>query len=120
MGTRVIPAAEFQANCLQFLDEVAETGDDILVTSKGRAVAHVVPPLGYVAPAERLLTADELLGSAHWIDDEDLIEPTGEPWPGEGRTPPSRIDLTNSIVYEGDIVSSMWNPLTMDTPDYRI
>ena len=86
MGTRVIPAAEFQANCLARLDEVAATGDEILVTSNGRFVARVVPPLGLVARStDRLLTAEELLGSAHWIDDEDLMAPTGEPWPGETR-----------------------------------
>lgn len=86
MGTRVIPAGDFRANCFALLDEVAEFGDEILVTKNGRVVARVVPPIGYVAAAtEGLLTAEGLLGSAHWGDDEDLIEPTGEPWPGETR-----------------------------------
>ena len=40
---REIPAGEFKAKCLALLDEVAETGREIVVTKHGRAVAKVVP-----------------------------------------------------------------------------
>ena len=122
MGTRVIPASEFQANCLELLASVTESGAEIPVTRNGRVVDRVVPSLGYIPPAERLLSADELLCTAHWVDDEDVVGPTGEPLPGEGRkkTPIAVPHLRDSILYEGDIVSWAWSPLTSDTGDYRI
>jgi len=36
-------AAEFKAKCLQAMDEVAETGEPVLVTKRGRPVAQLVP-----------------------------------------------------------------------------
>ena len=38
-----IAAGEFKAQCLAILDEVAETGKEIIVTKRGRPVAKVVP-----------------------------------------------------------------------------
>lgn len=38
-----IAAGEFKARCLALLDEVAESGEEIVVTKRGRAVARVVP-----------------------------------------------------------------------------
>lgn len=40
---RKIKAAEFKAKCLALLDEVAETGEGVIVTKRGKAVAQVVP-----------------------------------------------------------------------------
>ncbi len=40
---KAIPAGEFKARCLALLDRVAETGDEIVVTKRGRPVARVVP-----------------------------------------------------------------------------
>jgi prevent-host-death family protein len=37
-----ISASEFKARCLALLDRVAETGEDLVVTKRGRAVARVV------------------------------------------------------------------------------
>jgi prevent-host-death family protein len=38
-----IGAAAFKARCLSLLDRVAETGESLLITKRGRAVARVVP-----------------------------------------------------------------------------
>ena len=38
-----VPAGRFKAECLALLDEVAETGEPVVVTKRGRAVAEVVP-----------------------------------------------------------------------------
>lgn len=40
---RSIPASTFKAKCLALLDRVAETGDPLVVTKRGRPVARVVP-----------------------------------------------------------------------------
>ena len=38
-----IAAGEFKAKCLALLDEVAETGKEILITKRGKNVARLVP-----------------------------------------------------------------------------
>lgn len=37
-----IKASEFKAKCLKLLDEVAATGEEIVITKHGKAVARVV------------------------------------------------------------------------------
>ncbi|HYM67701.1 MAG TPA: type II toxin-antitoxin system Phd/YefM family antitoxin, partial [Patescibacteria group bacterium] len=41
MSTRTVSASRFKAQCLAMLDEVAATGEEIVVTKRGRAVARV-------------------------------------------------------------------------------
>jgi prevent-host-death family protein len=38
-----VSAGEFKAKCLALLDDVARTGDTIVVTKRGKPVAKVVP-----------------------------------------------------------------------------
>lgn len=40
---RTIQASEFKARCLALLDEVAKTGEPLLVTKHGRPVAEIKP-----------------------------------------------------------------------------
>lgn len=40
---RSVPAGQFKAQCLSLLDRVARTGEAVLVTKRGKAVAKVVP-----------------------------------------------------------------------------
>ena len=40
---RRISASEFKAKCLALLDEVAETKTTLVITKRGKAVAHVSP-----------------------------------------------------------------------------
>ncbi|MGH9456184.1 MAG: type II toxin-antitoxin system Phd/YefM family antitoxin [Thermoanaerobaculia bacterium] len=63
-----IPAGEFKARCLALLDRVAETGEEVVVTKRGRPVARVVP----------VETPAPLEGSI--IREGDLISPIDEPW----------------------------------------
>jgi prevent-host-death family protein len=63
-----VPAGEFKARCLALLDEVAESGAELVVTKRGRPVARVVPaepPRG-------------LGGSV--VREGDLVSPIGEAW----------------------------------------
>ena len=39
-----IPISRFKATCLAVLEQVRRTGEPILITRRGQAVAEVVPP----------------------------------------------------------------------------
>lgn len=68
---RTIPASQFKARCLAMLDEVAATGEEIVVTKHGRAVARV---LAATEPSS-------LRGSAIFnVPDEELIKPIDISW----------------------------------------
>ena len=68
IGARTIMASEFKAKCLRLIDEVAETGQEIIISKNGRRVARLVP---YRKKPESLFGIDagkiEILA--------DLIEP---------------------------------------------
>lgn len=68
--TRHVPAGEFKARCLALLDEVADTGAELVVTKYGRPVARVVP----VEEAD----AHPLKGSV--LFEGDLVAPLLEDW----------------------------------------
>ena len=40
---QTIQASEFQSQCLKLLDEVAETGKEIIITKNGKPVAMLTP-----------------------------------------------------------------------------
>ena len=42
-GRRTIPAGEFKNRCLALMDEVNETGTEIIITKHGRPVSRLVP-----------------------------------------------------------------------------
>ncbi len=68
---REITATQFKAHCLRLLDEVAETGETLVVTKHGRPVAQVVP-------ATR---PEDLLGSVKInMSDDELIYFSMGPW----------------------------------------
>ena len=66
----VIPAGEFKARCLALLDEVNETGEELVITKRGRPVARVVPVRGP--------DSVDLRGSVLWED--DLVAPIEVEW----------------------------------------
>jgi prevent-host-death family protein len=70
-----IPAGQFKAQCLALLDEVAETGRQIVVTKHGRPVARVVP----LEPPPSLVGSVTLLA-----DDDEAMFSTGETWDLDG------------------------------------
>ena len=70
-GPREITASQFKARCLRLLDEVAETGETLIVTKHGKAVARVLPPL----------RIDDLQGTGKInMTDEELIYFSMGPW----------------------------------------
>ncbi len=42
-GVRTIKASEFKAKCLKLMDEVAESGEEIVITKNGRPVSRLIP-----------------------------------------------------------------------------
>ena len=42
-GVRTIKASEFKAKCLKLMDEVAESGEEIVITKNGRPVSRLAP-----------------------------------------------------------------------------
>jgi prevent-host-death family protein len=72
--SRVVSASRFKAQCLAMFDEVAATGEEIVVTKHGRPVARVVPA------AE----PPTLRGSVRFnVTDAELVAPLGDAWDSE-------------------------------------
>ncbi|KVW94618.1 type II toxin-antitoxin system Phd/YefM family antitoxin [Thiobacillus denitrificans] len=68
-----LPATEFKAKCLAYLDQVAQTHASITLTKHGRAVARLVP----VDDAEPVVFG-RLAGTVQVRG--DLIRPIDEAW----------------------------------------
>jgi prevent-host-death family protein len=74
MSFRTVPASRFKAECLAMLDDVAATGEEIVVTKRGRAVARLV---AVGEPAS-------MLGSVKFnVSDDELAKPLGVAWDAE-------------------------------------
>ena len=69
---RLIPASAFKARCLGLLDEVATTGDPLVVTRHGKPVAQIVP---YPDATE---TPNPLAGTV--VFEEDIVSPLDVEW----------------------------------------
>jgi len=41
--SKIIKASEFKAKCLALMDEVARTGESVIVTKKGEPLVELVP-----------------------------------------------------------------------------
>jgi len=67
---RRIPAGEFKAKCLALLDEVAHTGETLVVTKFGKPVAKVVAVEDDDGP--------DLRGSV--VREGDIVSPIDEHW----------------------------------------
>jgi prevent-host-death family protein len=74
-----ISASEFKARCLAILDEVARSGEKVVITKRGRPVAELVPP----TMAEGEFPQDALVGTVEVLG--DVIAPAVEPgeWEAE-------------------------------------
>jgi prevent-host-death family protein len=73
--TKEITATQFKARCLRLLDEVAESGETLVVTKRGRPVVRVEP----TQPRR------DLRGSVRYnVSDEELVNFSVGPWDVEG------------------------------------
>ena len=76
-GDRTITASEFKAKCLKLMDDVAESGEEIVITKRGRPVAKLAPcrqkPQG--APWGRYRDIIQIHG--------DIVSPIDVEWDAE-------------------------------------
>ena len=73
---KTMKASEFKAKCLQVMDEVAETGESVLITKNGNPVAELVPARHLDKPLFGALKG--------WITiTGDIVSPIGEEWDAE-------------------------------------
>ena len=79
---RTIKASEFKARCLQLMDEVAETGEEIVITKHGKPVSKLTP---YSKRPKSLWGIDrgrmEIIG--------DIVSPIDVDW--EAESDPDRV-----------------------------
>lgn len=78
--SRTMTASEFKARCLKLMDEVAATGQAIVITKNGKPVSRLVP---YWQRPETLFGA--LKGSLRIQG--DIVEPVGVDWEAECEAP---------------------------------
>lgn len=71
--TRMIKASEFKAKCLGLMDEVAASGETIIITKNGKPVASLGPP--------RKAGFEEAFGSMKGLIHitGDIIAPASDP-----------------------------------------
>ncbi len=80
---RVIKASEFKAKCLKLMDEVAESGEEIVITKNGRPVSRLLP---YRQRPKTLFGRDRdkllILGDIGEPIDVEWDAETGKNWDG--------------------------------------
>src|SRR5450631_2937686 len=69
MTMKSVAVSEFKAHCLSLLEDVARTGEPILVTKRGKPLARVTPSgnTNALSPQDTLRGTVEILG--------DVLEP---------------------------------------------
>lgn len=72
-GPKMIKASEFKAKCLKLMDEVAENGEEIVITKNGHPVSRLVP---YRKKPENLFGIDRGIIQIHG----DIVEPIDVEW----------------------------------------
>ncbi len=81
-GPRTVKASEFKAKCLKMMDEVAQSGEEIVITKNGRPTVRVV---AYRTKPKTLFGIDrgklEILG--------DIVSPLEVEW--EAESDPDRV-----------------------------
>ena len=78
-----ITATEFKARCLRLLDEVADTGEALIVTKRGRPVVRVEPsspPLDLSGSVKLLVGADEFVEPLDVDTDIAAFDPARVVW----------------------------------------
>ena len=70
---KTIKASEFKAKCLSLMDDVAHSGEEIIVTKNGKPVSKLVP----VKTRPKEVYG---LNRGLWQLKDDLVEPATEHW----------------------------------------
>jgi prevent-host-death family protein len=73
---KTIMASEFKSKCLKIMDEVAASGEEVIVTKNG-------VPVGKFVPYRRKPKSLRGLHSGQVRTNDDLVAPSGESWEAE-------------------------------------
>ena len=73
MATRTIPISQAKAKLLALVTEIGDTGDEIVLTRRGRPVATLAPIAGQRSLIGSVVIPDDL---ADWDIDEEWPDPT--------------------------------------------
>ena len=74
---RTIKASEFKATCLRLMDEVAESGEEIIITKNGKPIAKLTPHRKQ--PRRPWIGADRDIIRIHG----DIVSPIDVVWEAE-------------------------------------
>jgi prevent-host-death family protein len=72
--SKIVKASEFKAKCLALIDEVASTGETVIVTKNGKPLAELVPHKRAGKPSPFGILKDELKVTG------DIISPIDVEW----------------------------------------
>ncbi|OGW84011.1 MAG: prevent-host-death protein [Omnitrophica bacterium RIFCSPHIGHO2_02_FULL_51_18] len=75
-----MPAGVFKTKCLQLMDEVRDTHEEIVITKFGKPVAKLVP-----VEAEKEKSLFGFLRNSVRVKG-DIVSPTGEKWEADAST----------------------------------
>ena len=70
---KTIKASEFKAKCLQLMEQINQTNEEIVITKNGKPISRLVP---------YRIQPDSLFGlhQSQVKSNDDLVASTGEPW----------------------------------------
>ena len=71
----IVKAGEFKARCLKLMDRVNETGEEIVITKRGKPVARLVRP---ERPKKPIRFIGCMKGTGKILG--DIVSPIGEVW----------------------------------------
>ena len=84
-GPRTIKASEFKAKCLRLMDEVAENGEEIVITKNGKPVAKLTafrerPKTLFGIDKDRLIILGDIISpiDVEWeaeVDPDHVLNP---------------------------------------------
>ena len=77
-GPRMVKASEFKAKCLKLMDEVAESGEEIVITKNGKPVAKLTafrerPKTFFVDDTERFPWLKEVIEALDRGEGADVV-----------------------------------------------
>lgn len=70
---KTIQASEFKAKCLKIMDDVARTGEEVVITKNGKAISKLVP---YREPKQSLFG----IHAGRLTVVGDILAPVGGEW----------------------------------------
>ena len=80
---RTIKASEFKARCLKLMDEVAQSGEEIVITKNGRPVSRLAPyreprRLPFGRSRDRIRIMDDIVAPmpAEWFQGGNVQHPS--------------------------------------------